>query len=82
MRAQNVAILCERAESSAVLGYYMLLGLASFASKLMFGQNIDVFRQCVLLSHDGVLSITEPLNYVLEVNIPRSIIIYSTVLSG
>ena len=48
----------------------------------MFGQNIDVFRGCVLLSHDGVLSITEPLNFVLEVNIPRSIIIYSTVLSG
>ena len=30
----NVTILCARAESSAVLGYYMLQGLASFASKL------------------------------------------------
>ena len=40
--------------------------------------DIDVFRLCVLLSRDGVLSITEPLNFVRKINIPRSIILYST----
>ena len=45
-----------------------------------FWPNINVFGQCILASHTGVLSMAEPPNLVLQVNVSRSTLLVCIIL--